>query len=135
MCQFNKLWIGVRLLKSSSPTWFTTKDNLKGYDYINGNNEISIPFYAADFTEFWFVRTLTSGGIRWMRVLKENAIPGTPSADFSASTISSYDSSASKTFRWDLGTEDYAPIIGNVNTYNGVSSYDPKAEVLYFQGS
>jgi len=129
------LWLQVKYVTSSSPTWFTTNDKLKGYDYRYGDNEKSIPFYAADFTEFWFMRTLTSGGIRWLRVLKENVIPGTPSADFSASTISSYDSSASKTFRWDLSSANtYSPIIGNVDT-DSTSSYSSSSDVFYLEGS
>ena len=70
-----------------------------------------------------------------MRVLKENVVPSIPSANFSASTIDSHDSSASKTFKWDLSTSTYAPIIGNVNTESGVSSYNPAEDVLYFEGS
>ena len=115
-------------MSSSNQTWYTFDDDLKGYEwkYSQDGLEKTFPFYADNFTEFLFMRTLTEGGDKWVRVFKANVTPGakfgstvtagTPSANFSASTVSSYDSSASKAFKWDLSASTYAPIIGNQNT-------------------
>ena len=62
MCQFNKMWIVVKMLEPTSTTWFSTNENLKGYDYVLTATEQAFPFHSSNFTEFLFLRKLTAGG-------------------------------------------------------------------------
>ena len=94
-CLFDKLWINVKYLNASSSTWFSGDDDLKGHEVVNTGTEHVFPFHSANFTEFWFVRTLTTGGKKWVRALKANVVPATQSASFSASVVSTYQSSTS----------------------------------------
>jgi hypothetical protein len=62
-------------------------------------------------------------------------VPANPSSNFSATTVSTYQSSISQTFKWDLSTA-YAPIIGNVDTFSGASlTSSQKKEILYYENS
>ena len=75
------------------------------------------------------MRELTTGGQKWVRALKANVVPATPSGSFSANTVSTYQSSASQTFTWNLGSDADAPIIGNIDTTAGSSP--SQNEILY----
>ena len=86
------MWIRAKFLKPTSPTWFTTTDNLKGYDYIYTTNEESFPFDGSNYTEFLFKRGSISGssGVKWLIAPKSSVIPASPSATASATVTSSY---------------------------------------------
>ena len=92
----------VKSLEKTATTWYSTDDDLKGYDYVYTDTERSFPFSKANFTEFWFLREIAVGQYKWLRVVKANVTPATPSVDHQATTISSYQSSHPQTFRWDL---------------------------------
>jgi hypothetical protein len=127
------MWMEVKRLLPSSTTWYSTNDALKGYEYINTATEKSWYFHSSDFTEYLFLRTLTSGGQKWVRALKANVVPEAPSTSFSASVVSTYQSSASQTFTWSLGTSSIPdPLIGNLDT---TGNPNPADEVLYREGS
>ena len=146
-CQFDILWIEVRYLTATNPTWYSFKDNLKGFDwkYSADATEVSFPYSNDDFTEFWFLRSLTSGGHKWIRVLKENAIPETPTGSYKAKVISSHEQSTPIDFIWDLKKTDFvfpghdqtsskfAPMIGNQNTEYG-KSLNGATDVYYLEG-
>ena len=119
MCRFDKLWISVKTLKSASSIWFKTIDNLKGFDYVNQANEKSYPYSGSNFTEFYFKRDLTSGGMKWLTAPKLSVIPATASATSSATVSSSYLSATSQTFTWDLSDTDKAPYVGLQDTTSG----------------
>jgi hypothetical protein len=109
-------------------------DHLKGYESKLTTTEKTYPFHSSNFTEFWFQRSLTSGGHKWVRALKANVVPATPSSSFSASVLSTYQSSSSKTFTWDLSSTNVnAPIIGNVDTASLTGS-SQLSEILYQEG-
>ena len=120
MCKFDKLWIRVKFLKETSPTWFSTRDNLKGLDYIYTTNEESFSFSGSDYTEFLFWRALSvGGGKQWMISPKLSVIPDTPSLTVLATVSSSYLSATSQTFTWNLGDTFNAPYIGLQDTTSG----------------
>jgi hypothetical protein len=86
-------------------------------DFINTANEKSFSFHANDFTEFLFTRTMNAGaGSKWMIASKLSVIPTSASATASATVSSSYLSSASQTFTWDLSDSDQAPYVGLQDT-------------------
>ena len=60
MCRFDKMWIRVKFLKASNSTWFTTNDNLKGFNYIYTTDEESFSFDGSSYTEFLFMRDMNS---------------------------------------------------------------------------
>jgi hypothetical protein len=108
---------------------------LTGHEYVSITYETAFPFHSDNFTEFWFLRTLDAGGHKWVRAPKASVVPVTPSANFSASGVSTYQSAASQTFKWDLST-NFAPIIGNVDTFDGASfTSSQKKEILYYENS
>ena len=54
MCLFNEMWIMVKYLGSSNSTWFSTKDNMKGYDYLYTSNEKVFPYSESNYNKFLF---------------------------------------------------------------------------------
>jgi hypothetical protein len=120
MCRFDKVWIRVKFLKSTSSTWFTTTDNLKGMNYIYTTNEESFSFDGTDYTEFLFLREMNSNaGHKWLIAPKLSVIPATASATASSSVSKSNLSATSQTFTWDLSDTAKAPYIGIQDTTSG----------------
>ena len=91
LCLFDKMWIRVKSLKTTSSTWFTTIDNLKGFDYVYTTNEESFTFSGSTYTDFLFMRDMnSSAGNKWSIAPKSSVIPATPSATAAVSVSSSY---------------------------------------------
>jgi hypothetical protein len=76
------MWIEVKKLEPTSTSWFTTNGELKGHEVVSTDKEIAFPFHSSDFTVFLFMRTLTAGGHKWVRVLKSDVVPASPSDNF-----------------------------------------------------
>jgi len=85
------MWIRVKSLKTTSSTWFTTIDNLKGFDYVYTTNEESFTFSGSTYTDFLFMRDMnSSAGNKWLIAPKSSVIPATPSATAAVPVTSSY---------------------------------------------
>jgi hypothetical protein len=87
----NEMWILVKYLDSTMSTWFTTTDDLKGYNYILTTNEAVFPYASSSYTKFLFFRELnSSAGHKWFISPKLSVIPATASGSSSGTVSSSY---------------------------------------------